>query len=255
MSAKTSLNEEEIQHFQKDSAHWWDEKGPFAPLHKLNPVRMTYVRDQITEHLCLNNVNDDKKASPLNGLNIADIGCGGGLVSESLSRMGANVTGIDADSTAIDVAKEHAKQSGLSINYLSATAEDLTTKYAEKFDVICALEIIEHVESPEFFIETVLKLLKPEGLLILSTLNRTIKSVLLGIYAAEYVLNWVPKGTHTHSKFLKPSEVCSILRENNATYKDITGMTYSFSKNDFALNKNDVSVNYFISALKNSAKR
>ncbi len=245
---KTSLNQQEIDNFSKDSAHWWDVDGPFAPLHKLNPTRMHYIKEQIAQHYDLEQKKNFAPLSPLKGLTVADIGCGGGLVSESLARMGAQTCGLDADTNAINVARNHANEQDLKINYQNCTAEDFLNQDKTRFDVVCALEIIEHVDNPDFFVETVLGLVKPGGLLILSTLNRTIKSAALGIFAAEYILGLVPKGTHTHSKFMKPSEIGALLRQNDAHCVDVTGLKYSVKDNDFTLDKKDLSVNYFITA-------
>ena len=247
---KTSLNQQEIENFSKDSAHWWDLNGPFAPLHRLNPTRMSYIRDQIIKHYDLNAQKNFTALQALKGLKVADIGCGGGLVSESLARMGADTFGLDADANAIEVARAHADAHDLKISYHNTTAEDFLAQDKTRFDVVCALEIIEHVDHPEFFIETISKLLKPGGLLILSTLNRTVKSALLGIFAAEYVLNLVPKGTHTHSKFMKPSEIGALLRQNDMKTTDVTGIRYSLKSQDFILDKDDLSVNYFVAAHK-----
>jgi len=199
---KKTVRNEEILHFQKDSAHWWDEEGAFAPLHKLNPVRIQFIRDEIFAHFNTDTLKD---------LSVLDIGCGGGLVCEPLCRLGANVTGIDADSQAITVATEHANDFGLKIAYKNTTSEEIAPQ-KKKYDVVCALEIVEHVENPEFFIKTCIECLKPGGLLIVSTLNRTPKSFLLGIIAAEHILGWVPKGTH-HGPNL-PLAYCGNIRHD-----------------------------------------
>tara|TARA_R110002124_G_scaffold64985_2_gene177468 strand:- start:274760 stop:275527 length:768 start_codon:yes stop_codon:yes gene_type:complete len=255
MVQKSSLNAQEIENFSKDSSQWWDTAGPFAPLHRLNPTRMKYIRDQILAHYERTNTIDGNIAvnkAPLKGFSILDIGCGGGLVCESLSRMGAKTTGLDADSNAIAVAQDHANQSALKIEYQAMTSEAYLASNKKTFDVVCALEIIEHVDHPDFFIETALELLKPGGLLILSTLNRTVKSALLGVFVAEYVLNWVPKGTHTHSKFVKPSELAAMLRVHGADTIDVTGLKLDPLSNEFVLSKNDLAVNYFLCAKKPS---
>jgi 2-polyprenyl-6-hydroxyphenyl methylase/3-demethylubiquinone-9 3-methyltransferase len=255
MIQKSSLNAQEIENFSKDSSQWWDPTGPFAPLHRLNPTRMKYIRDQILAHYAdgvKSTKNDNVNQTPLKGFNILDIGCGGGLVCESLNRMGAKTTGLDADSNAIAVAQDHAAQSGLNINYQAMTSEVYLDNNKKTFDVVCALEIIEHVDHPDFFIETALKLLKPGGLLILSTLNRTAKSALLGIFVAEYVLNWVPKGTHTHNKFVKPSELATMLRLYGAETIDVTGLKLDPMADEFVLSKSDLAVNYFLCAKKPS---
>jgi len=260
----STIDHKEIDHFAKDSARWWDEAGPFAPLHRLNPVRLSYIKSQICNHY-ERDVNDLKA---LKGLSILDVGCGGGLVCEPLARMGGNVTGVDADGNAIDVAKDHAAQSGLKINYKAGAAESFLSplsprkrgsrggnkKIADQvrddgggFDVVLALEIIEHVPDPALFVQNVMNLVKPGGLVIFSTLNRTPKSYALGIVAAEYILRWVPRGTHDWKKFVKPSELRGHIVQAGGTAHDITGLTFNPLKNDFQLSKTDIAVNYFIS--------
>lgn len=236
----STINQTEIDHFTKDSAKWWDETGPFAPLHKLNPTRLTYLKQQI-----------ENRFDSLKNLDILDIGCGGGLVSEPLTRLGASVTGIDGDAQAIQVAKDHAEQNNLKINYLTGDAEQLL-KSKKRFDVVLALEIIEHVSNPESFTALLTQLVKPNGIIIMSTLNRTPQSYALGIVAAEYILGWVPKGTHTWSKFLKPSELNSMLRCHNFGITDITGLTYNPISQNFELSNSKVAVNYFITAQKHT---
>lgn len=241
-SSHTTLDEAEIAHFARDAGHWWDENGPFAPLHRLNPVRMKYLRDAITTYYkCPADV-----LQPLKGLKILDTGCGGGLVSEALARMGASVTGIDADAVAIDVAREHARLSGLKIDYRNQTSDTLE----EQFDVVLALEIVEHVASVDKFVDDCVNLCKPEGLIIFSTLNRTPKSFALGVVAAEYILRWVPAGTHNWKKFVKPSELAAALRHAGAQPQEIKGMRLHPLKNEFEIVDNDIDVNYFMTAHK-----
>lgn len=235
-----SVDPKEIQAFSRDADRWWDEKGPFAPLHRLNPVRMAYIREQICAHSGL----DQKVLKPLSGLKILDIGCGGGLVCESLARLGADVTGIDADAVAIGVAREHAKASGLAIAYLCGAAETLE----EQFDVVLALEIIEHVPDPAAFVASCARLVKPGGMVIFSTLNRTAKSFALGIVAAEYILRWVPAGTHHWQKFVRPSELSRLVRQCGLEVHDTCGLVLDPLKNRFRLSETDLSVNYFLSA-------
>lgn len=235
----STIVQSEIDQFAKDSAHWWDEDGPFKPLHMLNPVRMRYIKEQICVHFD-RDINDIKA---LKGLSIVDVGCGGGLVCEPLARMGSNVTGADADAQAIDVAKEHAKQSGLKIKYKQGAAENLKTK----FDVVLALEIIEHVSDPAIFVQNIATLAKPGGIVIFSTLNRTAKSYALGIVAAEYLLRWVPRGTHSWEKFVKPSEMRAHAKKSGLDALDVTGLVYNPFKSQFLLSDNDVAVNYFMS--------
>lgn len=237
-----TVDPDEIQGFSQNAARWWDEDGPFRPLHALNPVRLSYLKKQICEHWDL----DDSGFSPLEGIKILDIGCGGGLVCEPLARLAADVTGIDADPEAINAAKSHADMSGLTIDYRNMAAEDLE---AETYDVVLALEIAEHVPDPSAFIDQCSRLLKPGGLMIVSTLNRSIRSFALGIVAAEYVLRWVPRGTHDWKKFIKPHEMSRCFRQSNIKCTDITGLVYT-PLSGFALSKTDLAVNYFMSGYK-----
>lgn len=238
MQNNSTIDENEINHFAKDSQQWWDENGPFKPLHRLNPVRMKYIKQQICDHFS----RDFNNLKALENIEVLDIGCGGGLVSESLSKMGANVTGIDADQNAISVAKDHAKKSELKIDY---KCDDITN-LDKKFDVICALEIIEHVKDAPSFVKLCASKLKPDGLLIMSTLNRTPKSYALGIVAAEYILGWVPRGTHSWKKFAKPSEMAQYARSQNLKTHNVTGLIFNPLKNKFELSETDLDVNYLI---------
>lgn len=240
-----TVDQKEIQNFSKDSAHWWDENGPFKPLHRLNPVRLKYIKDQICAHFD----RDPMALNSYNGLDILDIGCGGGLVCEPMARLGGKVTGIDADENAIDVASQHAELAGLTITY-KATSSDQLLKNKKRYDVVLALEIIEHVSNPDDFVKSVIDLCKPNGLIIFSTLNRTPKSYALGIVAAEYILRWVPTGTHNWKKFVKPAELSRHIRNNGCLPKNIYGLVYNPLKNEFALAPNDTSVNYFLTSVK-----
>ncbi len=230
----STIDQNEIKNFSKDSSKWWDENGPFKPLHQLNPVRMEYIEEQISKHY------PDKKISELN---VLDIGCGGGLVSEAIAEFGANITGIDADENAINVAKTHAKKSNLNITYIHGDAENMNDKY----DVVIALEIIEHVSDINAFIKICSERLNDGGLLIMSTLNRTAKSYVLGIVAAEYILRWVPRGTHTWSKFVKPSEIVRNASKYNLAPNNITGLIYNPLNSEYLLSETDLDVNYLIS--------
>ncbi len=229
----SSLNQKEVDHFAKDSSYWWDEEGPFKPLHRLNPVRIEYLRNQIEAHY------PDKR---LSDLSVLDVGCGGGLVCEPFARMGAKVTGVDADNNAIEVAKDHANVQGLSINYQAGAIEEIE----EQYDVVFALEIIEHVSDAEAFAQAVLGAVKPGGLAVFSTLNRTYKSYALGIIAAEYILGWVPKGTHSWNQFIKPSELSRYTHKAGGKVKDVTGLVFNPLQNRFELNPSDVDVNYLM---------
>lgn len=236
-SAKSSINPSEIAHFQKDSLHWWDEDGAFAPLHRMNPHRILYIKQQIMAHFDCDSLQD---------INILDVGCGGGLVSEPLSRLGANTLGIDADEQAIAVATNHAEQTGASARYQQTSVEDVTDTY----DVVLALEIVEHVNDPQAFIQACASRVKPGGILILSTLNRTTKSFLGGIVAAEYLLRWVPQGTHDWKKFLKPSELARMVRDCDLTEKDVSGINFNPISGEFSLHSSKICVNYLLSATK-----
>lgn len=238
MQNSATIDTKEISHFAKDSNQWWDENGPFKPLHRLNPVRMSYIKTQICEHYG----RDKTSLDALNGLTALDIGCGGGLVSESLARMGANVTGIDADKNAIETALAHAQASELNINYQCGDAADIDNQ----FDIVCALEIIEHVSDIAAFIDICASKLKPNGILIMSTLNRTAKSYALGIIAAEYILGWVPRGTHTWKKFIKPSELAAHARKKDLAPHNVTGLIFNPLNNKFELSASDLDVNYLM---------
>lgn len=239
---------DEIRHFAKDSAHWWDETGPFAPLHRLNPVRMGFIRDVLAP-------DAGGSLRPLSGLKILDIGCGGGLVSEPLARMGADVTGLDADDVAIGVARDHADANGLDIRYLNDNAEDLAGREPGAFDCVVALEIVEHVADIDLFIAAIARLCRPGGTVIMSTLNRTPKSFALGIVAAEYILRWVPTGTHDWKKFVKPAELAAAMRRHGLSPERGSGLIFNPLTNSFSLSKRDLDVNYLMVAHKPETKK
>ena len=226
-----SINPKEIEHFAQDSADWWDENGPFAILHRLNPVRMEYLLSQIGE------VKNKK---------ILDVGCGGGLVCEPLVRLGAKVTGLDADKQAITAAKNHANDMGLKIKYKCEAIED----HQKQYDVVLALEILEHVNQPQEFVKNCVSCLKPGGIFIASTLNRTAKSFALGIIAAEYIMGYVPRGTHEWKKFIKPSELAKWMRVSSIKPTDVTGLMLNPLNGEFELSDSHIDVNYFISGRK-----
>ena len=199
---KTStINKKEIDKFSKIAEEWWDPQGKFKPLHKFNPIRISYIKDNIISSFQLKN----KGNKPLEKVKILDIGCGGGLLSEPMSRMGAEVVGIDASEKNINVAKLHAKKNGLDINYLCASPESLS--FDNKFDVILNMEIVEHVEDVDLFLKSCSKLLKKNGIMFIATINKTLKSYLFAIIGAEYVLRWLPIGTHEWEKFVKPENL------------------------------------------------
>ena len=239
----TTINKAEIQKFSKLAEEWWDVNGKFKPLHMFNPIRIEYITDKIKEHF---NLKKDK-ANCLNGLSILDIGCGGGLISEPMSRLGANVTGIDASEKNINIAKLHSKKNGLKINYLNTSPENL--KNIEKFDIILNLEIIEHVDNVSLYIKSCNKLLKKKGLMFTATLNRTFTSYVKAIIGAEYLLRWLPIGTHDWNKFIKPEELESFLSEEKFYTLDIKGLKFNPFLNKWKKSK-DLSVNYIISSIK-----
>lgn len=240
-----TVDTKEIENFARDSARWWDENGPFAPLHRLNPVRLSYIKDQI----CTRYGGDTQNLKPFKGLSLLDIGCGGGLVCEPMARLGAAVTGIDADQNAIAAAMAHAKDGYLSIDYKAIATDDLK-KSGKTFDIVLALEIVEHVADVQAFVQDCLDLCKPGGLVIFSTLNRTAKSFILGKFAAEYILRWVPVGTHTWKKFLKPSELAAAVRDAGGTVTGIDGLSFNPVKGAFERSPHDTAVNYFLAVAK-----
>jgi 2-polyprenyl-6-hydroxyphenyl methylase/3-demethylubiquinone-9 3-methyltransferase len=234
----------EIEHFASLAAEWWDPSGGFKSLHQINPLRMTYIRDQICSHYG-RGIGD---LNSLSNLSILDVGCGGGLICEPLARLGADVTGIDAVNESIDVAKSHAHMMSLNIGYKNLLPEDLIAK-GQVYDVLINMEVIEHVADIEIFMATCAKLIKPGGLILGSTLNRTLKSLALAKIAAEYILRWVPAGTHDWRKFVRPSEFCYHMRNNGLDVLDITGMHLNLFDDDWDFSK-DLSINYLITAEK-----
>ena len=238
-----TINKKEIEKFSKIADEWWDPNGKFKPLHKFNPVRIKYIKDNIIKKFNLNSSN-----KPLKTINILDIGCGGGLLSEPMSRLGANVVGIDASKKNIEVAKFHAKKNKLKINYICASPEIL--KIQKKFDVILSMEIIEHVEDINFFIKKSSELLKKNGLMFIATLNKTLKSYMFAIVGAEYILKWLPIGTHDWNKFIKPNELIKITKINNLKLEKLDGMNFDLLTNEWNLSSNN-SVNYIAKFKKN----
>ena len=238
-----TINKKEIEKFSKIAVEWWDPNGKFKPLHKFNPIRIKYIKDNIIKKFNLNSSN-----KPLKTINILDIGCGGGLLSEPMSRLGANVVGIDASKKNIEVAKFHAKKNKLKINYICASPEIL--KIQKKFDVILSMEIVEHVEDINFFIKKSSELLKKNGLMFIATLNKTLKSYMLAIVGAEYILRWLPIGTHDWNKFIKPDELIKITKINNLKLEKLDGMNFDLLTNEWNLSSNN-SVNYIAKFKKN----
>lgn len=238
-----SIARDEIDRFSSQAGDWWNAEGQFGPLHRLNPVRLGYIRTQVCRHFS----RDEGAVRVLEGLDALDIGCGGGLLTEPLARLGGRVTGLDASEEAITVARAHAKQSGLKIDYQAQSVEQLARGKA-RYDLITALEVAEHVADLDSFLAATAQLLKPGGLLIVSTLNRTAKSFLLGIVAAEYILKWVPRGTHQWKKFIRPSELVQKLEASGARPVDLTGIVFDPLSGEFGLRAGDVGMNYFLTA-------
>jgi len=239
----TTINKEEIQKFSKLADEWWDVQGKFKPLHLFNPIRIEYITEKIKENLNLNS----KKNDFLNGIKILDIGCGGGLISEPMARLGAKVTGIDASEKNINVAKLHSIKSGLDINYLKSSPEEMKD---ENFDIILNLEIVEHVENIQLYFNSCQRLLKKNGLMFTATLNRTFISYLKAILGAEYILRWLPIGTHDWNKFVKPEELESYLTKEKFATLDIKGLSYNPFSQKWKKSEN-LSVNYIICSKKN----
>jgi len=234
----STVNKKEIEKFSQIAEEWWDPNGKFKPLHNFNPIRIKYLKDNIIKDFNLKN-----SIKPLKSINILDIGCGGGLLSEPMQRLGANVTGIDASKRNIEIAKIHAKKSNLKINYLNKTPENFNIK--KKFDVILNMEIIEHVADIDLFIKASSKLLKKNGIMFVATLNKTLKSYIFAIIGAEYVLKWLPIGTHDWEKFVKPEDLIRISKNNNLIKKKLDGLNFNIINNEWKIDS-DTSVNYIM---------
>ena len=238
-----TINKEEILKFSKMADEWWDPEGKFKPLHNFNPVRIKYIKSSI-----LSNFNKRNSDLPLKGIEILDIGCGGGLLSEPMQRLGAKVTGIDASKKNIAIAKIHAKKNNLKIKYINSSPEKLKIK--KKFDVILNMEIVEHVEDIDFFLKSCSKLLKKNGLMFVATINKTLKSYIFAIVGAEYVLRWLPIGTHEWEKFVKPEDLKKILMKYDLSLNKLDGMNFNIIKDEWSISR-DLSVNYIAKFIKN----
>ena len=238
-----TINKKEIEKFSKIAEEWWNPKGKFKPLHKFNPIRISYIKENIIKTFKIN-----QKKTPLKNIKILDIGCGGGLLSEPMCRLGADITAIDASKKNINVAKLHSKKNNLKIKYLCTSPEKIKIK--DKFDVILNMEIVEHVEDVNFFLKTCSKLLKKNGIMFVATLNKTLKSYFFAIVGAEYILRWLPIGTHEWEKFMKPEELISILEKNDLKLDKLDGMNFNLIKNKWSVS-NDKSVNYIAKFIKN----
>ena len=239
----STINKKEIDKFSKIAEDWWNPEGKFKPLHQFNPERIKYIKDNTIKHFNLTN-----KDKPFKNLNILDIGCGGGLLSEPMSRLGGNVTGIDASEKNIISAKIHAKQNNLNISYFCNSPENFKTN--KKFDLVLNMEIVEHVEDVNFFIKKSSELLKKNGLMFVATLNRTLKSYIFAIIGAEYILRWLPIGTHEWNKFLTPEELANFGQKNSLLVEKIDGMVFNPLSNRWKVSQ-DCAVNYIIKFKKN----
>ncbi|MGQ4275796.1 bifunctional 2-polyprenyl-6-hydroxyphenol methylase/3-demethylubiquinol 3-O-methyltransferase UbiG [Pseudidiomarina sp. E22-M8] len=236
MQQSTNVDPKEIEKFGALASRWWDPEGEFKPLHQINPLRVEFIQRQ---------------CGGVFGKQVLDIGCGGGLVTEALAREGAKVTGIDLAEQSLQVARLHALQSQLNVDYQCIAAEDFATQHAGEFDLVTCLEMLEHVPDPASIVEAAAKLVKPGGTLVFSTLNRNLKSWLLGIVAAEYILRWVPKGTHEHGKFIQPAELLRVTDAVGAKAQAITGIHY-LPWRGFYLDDSNVDVNYIVALTKDA---
>jgi 2-polyprenyl-6-hydroxyphenyl methylase/3-demethylubiquinone-9 3-methyltransferase len=244
-----TIDRDEVDRFARLAETWWDPDGEFRPLHKLNPVRLAFIRDRLAAHFG----RDTRSTRPFDGLRILDIGCGGGLASEPLARLGAAVTGIDAGAATIAAARRHAEAAGLAIDYREAAAEDLAAA-GERFDAVIALEVVEHVADPQLFLGATAALVRPGGGLVAATINRTPKAFVFAIVGAEYVLRWLPRGTHQWRKFLRPSELASGLRPHGLAIGELAGLTYDPLRDLWTLTS-DLDVNYMLFATKPAAQQ
>ncbi|MCZ4273882.1 bifunctional 2-polyprenyl-6-hydroxyphenol methylase/3-demethylubiquinol 3-O-methyltransferase UbiG [Maritalea porphyrae] len=243
MSA-TTIEAAEVERFTAMADEWWDPKGKFQPLHKFNPVRLAYIRNAVISHFNL----DETAREPFAGLRFLDIGCGGGLLCEPMKRLGATVVGADAGEKNIKIAQNHAERVGLDIDYRATTSEALAEQ-GEQFDVVLNMEVIEHVNDIQLYLESCAALVKPGGIMFVATINRTFKAYALAIVGAEHVLRWLPKGTHTYDKFVTPEEITSILKRNNMQIMERSGVSYSPLEDKWKRSK-DLSVNYMLLAQK-----
>ncbi|MEL6200808.1 MAG: bifunctional 2-polyprenyl-6-hydroxyphenol methylase/3-demethylubiquinol 3-O-methyltransferase UbiG [Pseudomonadota bacterium] len=238
----TTIDDAEVERFSKLAAEWWNPTGKFKPLHKFNPVRLTYIRQTVIEHFGL----EPKEVKPFKNLRFLDIGCGGGLLSEPMARLGAEVVGADASETNIEVAKIHAAQSELGIDYRATTSESLQ-EAGEKFDVILNMEVVEHVADVDLFIKSCAAMVKPGGLMFIATINRTPKARLLALFMAETVLRWLPKGTHQYEKLVKPEELDAALADTGMEVFKRDGVFYNVLADEWRLSS-DMDVNYMVVA-------
>ena len=237
-----TADRDDVARFDALAQSWWDPEGPLRPLHKFNPTRLVFIRDRVADHFG----RDPLGPAPLSGLTLLDIGCGGGLLSEPMARLGARVTGIDAGEANIGVARAHARESGLAIDYRHAKPEDLAAA-GERFDVALNMEVVEHVANLDAFLDAACALLGPGGAMVTATLNRTLKAFALAVVGAEYLLRWLPRGTHEWSRFVRPSELVQRLRRNDLDIAEVTGVTYNPLTDHWRLS-DDIDVNYMVFA-------
>ena len=242
VSKNSTIDQAEVDHFSSLAQEWWDPTGKFKPLHKFNPVRLSYIREKLCEHFN----RDPKSPNALKGLRILDIGCGGGLLSEPMAKMGAKVMGADAGETNIEVARIHAEQSGVKVDYRATTAEDLAASN-EKFDVVLNMEVVEHVADVDLFMTACAKMVKPGGLMLVATINRTFKAKALAIVMAEQVLRWLPKGTHQYEKLVRPEELSAPMESEGMQVLERVGVSYNPISDNWS-RTSDLDVNYMILA-------
>ena len=247
-ASHTSIDPAEVERFSAMAAEWWDPAGKFKPLHLFNPVRLTFIRDEAARRFG----RDVSRPRPFEGMRLLDIGCGGGLLCEPMTRLGFKVTGVDASARNIGVARAHAEQQGLSIDYRADTAEALLAQGEAPFDVVLNMEVIEHVADPERFLKDCVKLLKPGGMMIVATLNRTLKAHALAVVGAEYVLRWLPPGTHDWKKFIKPVEILRFLHGEPVSIAGPFGVSYDPISGRWAPS-GDTAVNYMMTVDKTPA--
>ena len=239
---RTTVDDAEIERFSALAAEWWNPNGKFRPLHKFNPTRLAFIRDKAAEHFG----RDPRAAKPLDGLRILDIGCGGGLLCEPMARLGAEVVGADPSETNIEIARLHADQSGLDIDYRAVAAEDLAAA-GESFDIVLNMEVVEHVADVDLFVRSCAAMVRPGGLMFVATINRTLKAYGLAIIGAEYVLRWLPRGTHRFDKLVRPDELDRALAPTDLTVIDRTGVSYNPIADRWDTSR-DMDVNYMLLA-------
>ena len=247
--SSASIDPDEVEKFSKLAAEWWDPKGNFKPLHQLNPVRVTYIRDLVIDHYGLKRKSGFEAHRALAGLKVIDIGCGGGLLTEPMTRLGGDVTGIDVSEKNIKTASVHAREQGLPTRYLFTSAEKLAQDEAATYDVVTSMEVIEHVADIEAFMEAAATLLKPGGIMLLATLNKTMKSYALAIVGAEFVLGWLPRGTHDWNRFMSPKDLAALVQRHGLKPGDPVGVSLNVLRGDWRVGR-DTDVNYMLSARK-----